>query len=75
MEALNSKLGKIATYDSNEITGITSYLATKIEDTIAGLAQSVTNSGDGHNILTSLFSQIGTGSNSPMAALIQAVDP
>ena len=73
---VNTKLGEIASFDSsNNITGITSYLATKIEDTIAGLAQSVTNSGDGHNILTSLFSQIGTGQGSPMAALIQAVDP
>jgi hypothetical protein len=70
MGALNSKLGKIATYDSNnEITGITSYLATKIEDTIAGLATNVTSEGDGEGILQTLFAKID-GPNSPMASLI-----
>jgi hypothetical protein len=36
---VNSKLGQIAEFDSgNHITGLTQYLVSSIEDTLAGLA-------------------------------------
>lgn len=73
---VNFKLGQIANFDSsNNIIGITSYLVNKIEDTLAGLAVSNSISpGSGSNILQTLFSKID-GPNSPMASLIQSVDP
>lgn len=71
---MNSKLGELATYnDAGHITGITSYLSTKIEDTIAGFATSTqVPEGGGSSILQTLFAKID-GPNSPMASLIQAV--
>lgn len=73
---MNSKLGELATYNNaGHITGITAYLSTKIEDTIAGFATSTqVPEGGGSSILQTLFAKID-GPNSPMASLIQAVDP
>lgn len=73
---VNSKLGELATYNNaGHITGITSYLSTKIEDTIAGFATSTqVPEGGGSTILQTLFAKID-GPNSPMTSLIQAVDP
>ena len=73
---MNSKLGQLATYNNaGHITGITSYLSTKIEDTIAGLAtQTQVPEEGGSSILQTLFAKID-GPNSPMTSLIQAVDP
>ena len=70
---VNSKLGEIATFDSsNNITGLTQYLVSSIEDTIAGLAtQTTVSAGTGGNILQTLFAKV----DGNMAALIQAVDP
>jgi hypothetical protein len=44
-------------------------MATKIEDTIAGLVTNVASDGDGRDILQTLFAKID-GPNNPMASLI-----
>lgn len=76
LDDVEAKVGQLATYTGNNITGLTQYMATKIADTIAGVAtQTTVSDGNGGSILQNLFAQIGDGPDSPMAALIQAVDP
>lgn len=71
LDGVNTKLGEIATFEGNNITGLTQYLVSSIADTIAGVAtQTTVSAGTGSSILHNLFAKV----DGNMASLIQAVN-